>query len=350
MQYLLRLKLRGRVLFSFSGVVALSLIIAGFASSSATAKSHAYSVRTRASSSAHLKIAYLSFAVDNSYDAPMLAAAKKVAAADNASIQVFDAKNNPATQYSQFQDAITQGGFSGIITQPIESTNLIPLVKQAVAKHIKVVNIDQIMGAKLDTSAVQVSGLSGNVTFDPYLMGQDLGKLAVAACASKHLNPCNVGYLYDIQASSLDIAIRDGFNNTTAGHHVDVVETGQDYFTPTDGLTAVQNMLTANPKINMIAGSDQGIEGAALDTGRPKNVLLVGYGGSAAGIKGVKAGTWYGTVKQDPATEGSVGMQTLINAIRNNKKYPGENPLETLPNGGIITKSDVSLFTGEWPG
>src|SRR5262249_49493240 len=41
------------------------------------------------------RIAYMSFAVANSYDAPMLAAAKKVAKAKNASVTVFDAANDP---------------------------------------------------------------------------------------------------------------------------------------------------------------------------------------------------------------------------------------------------------------
>ena len=48
-----------------------------------------------------IRVAYLSFAVSNSYDAPMLAAAKAVAAADGVSVTVFDANNNPATQYTQ---------------------------------------------------------------------------------------------------------------------------------------------------------------------------------------------------------------------------------------------------------
>ncbi len=330
-----------------AGAMSLALVIAAFGSASAVAKSHKPKSK---SAPKHLKIAYLSFAVDNSYDAPMLAAAQAVAASNHATLKVFDAANNPATQYAQFQDAITAGGYNGIITQPIESTNLIPLVKEAARKGIKVVNIDQIMGAKLNTAKVQVQGLAGNVTFVPSLMGQDLGKLAVQACKSKHLSPCKVGYLYDIQTSSLDVAIRKGFNSAVAGHNIQVVATGQDFFTPTDGLTAVQNMLTQDPSINLIAGSDQGIEGASADTSRPKGLLLVGYGGSAAGIAGVKSGAWFGTVLQDPATEGRVGVQTLVNAIRNRKNYAGVNPIAAEPNGGIIVKSDVRKFTAEWPG
>ena len=333
---------RARVMgLGLVATVTAAVAIAPAASSARTASAK--------SKGKHLSIAYLSFAVQNSYDAPMLAAAKKVAAANNASLTVFDANNSPTTQFSQFQDVIAKGGYQGIITQPIEATNLVPLVHQAVAKHIKVVNIDQVMGPSLSTAKVQVKGLSGNVTFVPTRMGLDLGTLTVKACKAGHFNPCNVGYLYDIQASALDVAINRGFSAAIKGTPVKVVATGQDFFTPAQGLTAVQNMLTSNSNINVIAGSDQGIEGAVQATGG-KHILLVGYGGSAAGIAGVKSGKWFGTIKQDPATEGKVGMETLINAIRTGSNAPGINPLNNAPNGGVITKADAKLFTGEWPG
>jgi ribose transport system substrate-binding protein len=326
-------------------LIAALIVCAGAvpAVASASARSH--------SSSKQVKLVFLSFAVNNSYDAPMLAAAKAEAAKMNASLQVMDANNSPTTQYSDFQNAIAEGGVKGIITQPIEATNLIPLVAKAVAKGIKVVNIDQTMGPSYKTSAVQVKGLSGNVTFNPWLLGSQFGQLAVQACETKKLDPCNIGYLYDIQQSSLDVAIHAAFVSALkADPHASIVDTGQDEFTPTVGLTAVQTMLQAHSDINMIAGSDQGIEGAADDTSRPKDVVLVGFGASQAGINGVKAGTWYGTVAQDPATEGTDGVETLINAIHTNKTYPGVNPLTSLPHGGVVTKSDVNEFKGQWPG
>ena len=76
----------------------------------------------------------------------MLAAAQAVASDANATVKVFDANNSPQTQYSQLQDVITSGQYNGIILQPIFGTGLISLVKQAVAKGIKVVNMDQVLG------------------------------------------------------------------------------------------------------------------------------------------------------------------------------------------------------------
>ncbi len=54
---------------------------------------------------------------------------------------------------------------------------------------------------------------------------------------------CKVGYLYDIKASSLDTAIYSGFTAAIKGSPVQVVTSGQSFFTPTTGETAVQTML-----------------------------------------------------------------------------------------------------------
>src|SRR5205823_10552092 len=58
---------------------------------------------TRSTASAPVRIAYLSYAVANSYDAPMLAAAKAVAKAQGGKVTVFDAANDPKKQLSELQ-------------------------------------------------------------------------------------------------------------------------------------------------------------------------------------------------------------------------------------------------------
>lgn len=304
-------------------------------------------------SSQTLQLAYLSFAVANSYDAPMLSAAQAVASSENAKLTVFDANNDPQTQFTQFQNAIASGKYQGIITQPILATGLTSLVQQAVAKGIKVVNIDQTMGPSFSTDAPQVAGLSANVTFVASQIGTQLGQQAIAACASKSFSPCNVGYLYDIKASTLDVAIRNSFNAAIAGSPVKVVIEGQDFFTPADGVTAVQNMLQAQPDLNLVVGSDQGLEGAlqafaaAKKTGK---ILLVGYGASAAGVAGVESGAVFSDVAQAPASEGQLGTQALIAALRTGKVSGAIDPVASMPNHGLVTKATAKEFTPEWPG
>ena len=326
-------------------MVAALVTACGSSSSSSTGSSSG----TTANAGKQLKIAYLSFAVANSYDAPMLAAAQAVAGENNTKLTVFDANNDPNKQFSQLQNVITQGGYDGVILQPIESTNLITPAQDAISKKIKVANIDQILGPKLDTVEKQVDGQSVNVTFVPTDIGTKLGKLVVQACSQNNLSPCKVGYLYDIKASALDVAIRKAFNTAIAGSPVKVVAEGQSFFTPAKGLAATQDMLQAQPDLNLIVGADQGIEGGSQAIGK-KKVILVGYGGSAAAQQGVASGAWFGDVAQNPATEGRLGTQQLIQAIRTGKDFPAVNAVDQLPGDGVITKENASQFHPEWPG
>jgi ribose transport system substrate-binding protein len=101
--------------------------------------------------------------------------------------------------------------------------------------------------------------------------------------------------------------------------------------------------------MNLIVGSDQGIEGAVQAIGK-KKVILVGYGGSATGIQGVAAGKWYGDVAQLPASEGRLATEAAIKAVRTGAKAGGVNPVADLPAAGVVTKDNADQFTGEWPG
>src|SRR5262249_10262168 len=157
-------------------------------------------------------IAYLSYAVANSYDAPMLAAAKEVAKSDGASVTVFDAANDPKKQLSELQTAIASKQYDGIIVQPIFGPQLIPTIQSAIKSGLKVVHIDPLLGPNPTTAAPPVKGLSGNVVFVQSEIGTKQGGLVDRACAALKANPCKVGYLYSVKVSSLDTAIRKAFD------------------------------------------------------------------------------------------------------------------------------------------
>jgi ribose transport system substrate-binding protein len=329
-------------------VLAAALTVAACGSDS-DSSSTSTAKKPAANANKPVRIAYLSFAVANSYDAPMLAAAQTVAKDNNSTIKVFDANNDPKKQFAQLQTATSSGDYDAIIVQPIFGTGLITGVEEAIAAGKKVVNMDQILGKDLSTDQPQVEGLSGNVVFVPTQIGTKLGKLVTQACEEQSLDPCKIGYLFDIKASALDVAIKKSFDEAISGSPVKVVAQGESFFTPANGLKAAQNMLQAHSDLNLIVGSDQGIEGAVQAIGK-KKVILVGYGGSAAGIQGVAAGKWYGDVAQLPASEGRLAALAAIKAVRTGAKTGGQNPVAQLPAEGVVTKDNADQFTGEWPG
>ena len=140
-----------------------------------------------------LEIAYLSFAVANSYDAPMLGAAQAAAAAGNAKLTVFDANLDPAAQTKQLQDATASGKFDAIITQPLYGAGMVADVTNAINAGIAVGNIDQILGADNTTAESQIPGMMANVAFVPSELGRKIGELVVTACTDKQAEPVQRG-------------------------------------------------------------------------------------------------------------------------------------------------------------
>lgn len=301
-----------------------------------------------------LQIAYISFAVANTYDEPMLAEAERVAAENNAEITVFDGNLDPNLQVTLIQDVIASGQYDGMIVQPVYGPALVDVVAQAIAAGITVVNIDQILGDDFTTSATQVDGLAANVVFVPSDLGTKLGEQVVDACASQNLDPCNVAFLHDVKASAIGIALYEAFNAVIEGTPVSIVAEGETFYNPAAAQTAVSDILTANPNVDLIATSDQGLQGAvqAIEAagGTLSDYVMVGYGGSAWSQQKVAEGVVYSNVLQVPATEGRLGMEALIDALRNGSTPGDIDPFADLPGGGVITKDNASEFTGEWAG
>src|SRR3954452_16644173 len=329
---------------------------ASVAAPSAAASAAAPSAAPSASAEAKtLEIAYLSFAVANSYDAPMLAAAQAAAAAGNAKLTVFDANLDPAAQTRQLQDATASGKYDAIITQPLYGAGLVPDVEKAIAAGIAVGNIDQVLGTDMTTPNSQVEGLSANVAFVPSELGRKIGELVVTACADLKADPCNIGYIWSVKAAALDQALKAAFDTAIASHpEIKVVsDTGESFYTTAAGLKASQDIVAAHPDVSVIVSADQAITGAVQAVKDIKDkVRLVGYGGGAGALQDIKAGTRFGTVMQMPATEGGLGTKNLIDAIRSGTPVPGVDPLPSLPEGGVVTKANVDTFLplAEWPG
>ncbi|RZS57304.1 monosaccharide ABC transporter substrate-binding protein (CUT2 family) [Microcella putealis] len=301
-----------------------------------------------------LQVAFISFAVANTYDEPMLAEIERVAAENNIEITVFDGNLDPNLQVTLVQDVIASGQYDGLITQPVFGPALVDITRQAIDAGLTVVNVDQILGDDFTTGATQVEGLAANVVFVPSEIGTKFGEQAVEACASQDLDPCNVAFLHDVKASAIGVALYDAFNAVVEGTPVQIVAEGETFYNPAAAQTAVADILTANADIDLIATSDQGLQGAvqAIEAaGRGLDeFLMIGYGGSAWGKERVSEGVVYSNVVQAPATEGRLAMEAMVDALRNGNNQGDIDPFADFPNNGVMTRDTADQFTGEWVG
>jgi len=305
------------------------------------------------------KVAYVSYAVANTYDAPMLAAAEAAAistanaAKARVSVTVFDGAMSYTQQISAIQDVTSSGQYQGIILQPIYGPAEINAVQAAIAAGIKVVNIDQILGSDWSSTAIQVTGLSGNVVFFPSMIGTQLGTEALAACGNA--KTCSVGLIHNYDGYEPDAQITTSLTaKLTAAKKpkVTLISLGDGLYQSGVARTVADGAIIAHPGLNVIVGSDQDCVGAeaALAAASNTTTKLVCYGGSTQAKTQVAAGKWFADVLQAPASEGSLGMNILVAAMLGKGKVGGTvaNPVGGLPNAGILLPSNVASFTGQW--
>jgi ribose transport system substrate-binding protein len=268
-----------------------------------------------------------------------------------------DSAFNATQQYNALQDAITQRRFDGFVILPVDPVNLVPVIKQAIKAGIKVVSINAQLGPNSDALKPQIKGQSGSA-LDPHsLRGKWRGELMIKAC--KGIDPCKVGWLtvsgfYPPAKVEEDVA-----RKMIAKHkNIKIVATlPASESTAAVGQTLSQDMLTAHPDLNVIAGDDQLASGVAISVaaaGRTGKVKVLGAGGSEIAKRLILKGQMWGSYISYPEDEGRLGAKILLQAIRGQLKAPkGISPgLERIKAGQspLLTKQNVKKFKPQFPG
>jgi ribose transport system substrate-binding protein len=177
--------------------------------------------------------------------------------------------------------------------------------------------------------------------------------MTVRACEGD--DNCEVVFIYGIKGIPLDDAIRQGFDDVISQHpSIKVVAEGEGkYLGPEGGITATQDILSMNKSFDVMVGADQSIQGAAIvlaDEGMTGQIKLIGLGGSAPAIAGIKDGSWFGGVYGAPGDEGTYAMEAMVDALKNGVDQGGIDPLTNAPDNGLITADNVSKFSAQWDG
>lgn len=309
---------------------------------------------TGTTSNSPIRVAFFA-PLANTYVAATLKGMGEVTASGGIKVTQFDTGFDASKEFSQVQDATTQGQFDAFVIIPLDSVGLVPAAQAAINKGIKVVNTDLELGPATDTSQPQLKGQLASVVNPPSDRASRVLQSIVSAC--QDLNPCNVGFIAGVPSIDFEQLTKKGLDGLPASHpniKIKSYQTGHGYLAA-PAIPITQNILQANPDLNLLMlSSDQaslGAEQAINSAGRAGKLRLLSAGGSCPAIDAVKAGRWYSTITDLPETEGRLAMQAIVDAIRNGKKGPiGINPLSTLNHDPIITKSNVGNFQCQWQG
>ncbi|MDR5701134.1 sugar ABC transporter substrate-binding protein [Agromyces aerolatus] len=278
-----------------------------------------------------LSIGFFGFAAANSFAQGVYDGVEAAAEEYGASVEFVDPNFDGQLQAQQITDAVTSGQFDIIIIQANDNLVVQAPLEQAIAAGITVVVEFTAVGPDFETAEPQIDGAISIV--DPAVInGEKLGEMGLLACEEAGADPCQVGYMEGFRALPLDNARTQAVVETLTAGGAEVVAQVEGGYTADSGQAAFQDIITANPDVNVVIGSSQAVGGARLAAGADSPVLFVGNGSSRQAVEAVRSGDWFATYALDLYLNGFTAAELGI------KQHNGED-VEVA-----ISQADLTSF------
>lgn len=238
-------------------------------------------------------------------------------------------------------------GAKGILLTASDTSSIVTSVKQAQDAGILVI--------ALDTPLEPIDAADMTFATDNFLAGELIGKWAAAkmgdaaadariAMLDLDISQPTVGVLRDqgfLQGFGIDIADPNKWGDETdpriVGH--DVTQGNSE-----GGRKAMENLLAANPDINMVYTINEPAASGAYEAlkaiGREDDVLIVSVDGGCPGVADVEAGVIGATSQQYPLLMASLGVEAIAKFAET-----GEKPAAT--EGKNFFDTGVALVTDQ---
>ena len=239
-----------------------------------------------------------------------------------------------AGEIAAIQDMVAKGvkGIAITPTSPAVSKEL----DKAIKKGVKVVLMDNdIPTWKRKTSVVATNNLKGGVLAGKYL-------------STKLKAGDQLGILEGVPGvPALDARVNGMLSGLgSLKSQIKVVSKLETDCAQDKGLSAAQDMLTANPKITAIYSACGppvlGLVQVLKTQGKkPGDVIVVGFDALPDEVAQIKAGWETASVAQFPAKIGSLGIATLYRSVKG-KKVPKNVDTGTA----LVTKANADQFGG----
>lgn len=253
------------------------------------------------------------------------------AAAKTAGVQlnIVDAQNDSATQANQLATAAA-GATKAVIVNPVDSDAAASAVKALSKADIPVIGVDRtVNGAELTTLVASDNVAGGRQAADE--LAKSMGEK---------------GSVIALQGVSGTSASRDrgaGFEEGMKAYpNITVVAKQTASFDRAAALDVTTNLMQAHPDVTgLFAENDEMALGAvqALGARAGKDVMVVGFDGTADGLAAIKNGALVATIAQQPAELGRLAVELAVKAIKG-AKVDKSVPVKVVS----VTKANVGDF------
>ncbi|MGH3641900.1 MAG: sugar ABC transporter substrate-binding protein, partial [Mycobacterium sp.] len=270
------------------------------------------------------------------YFQDMIRGAQDVAAQDgHATIDVTYGETDPQLQYDQLENALSTAP-SGLLVVPVDPAALIPVIQQAATNGVPVVTLANDIGESGHQYQLAHTG-------EEY---HDLGRKKAQFIVDALGGNGTVGYVHGIRGLTFSELQAQGAMEVFNANPGITVTNGPyaGEFSSDAGLTATENLLTANPDFAALYYDNDdialgGIQ-AVQQRGRPMDsIVIIGTDGGEPALQAVSAGTLDMTISLCGYATGKAGASTLIDNLRKGTK-PEERIVKV--DGLQITKDNLN--------
>jgi ribose transport system substrate-binding protein len=241
---------------------------------------------------------------------------KAAASTQNVTLTIADGGAKADKQVNDVRDFVSRG-VDALIVNPLDSVSIEAPVKAALAANIPVAEFGQI-GTGTDCA---YPGTVGSVGYDENgwakLQGEETIKLLP--------NGGNVAIISGL-AGLASTKIRDGvYKSTIASHsNIKIVADQPGDFAADKARAAMENILQANPKLDVVYAQDDTMAVAAVQAikavGRLDKIKVLGIGGSKAAMASIKAGEMTATVWSSLEVAGQDIIKMLVDNLNGTNK------------------------------
>ncbi|MGP3534767.1 sugar ABC transporter substrate-binding protein [Microbacterium sp. RD1] len=294
-----------------------------------------------------LSIGFFGFAAANSFAQGVYDGVEAAAEEYGATSEFVDSNFDGQLQAQQITDATTSGQYDIIIIQANDNLVVQKPLEDAIAAGITVVVEFTAVGPDFETVDPQIEGAISIV--DPAVVnGEKLGEMGLLACEEAGADPCQVGYMEGFRALPLDNARTKAVVDTLTAGGAEVVAQVEGGYTADAGQAAFQDIITANPDVDVVIGSSQAVGGARLAAGADSDVKFIGNGSSKQAVQAVLDGDWFAAYALDVYLNGFTAAELGIQKHNGEDVEVAISEADLTPSKGIGTAENLKDFVATY--
>jgi ribose transport system substrate-binding protein len=251
-----------------------------------------------------------------------------------------DGQDDIIRQITSMEDLIA-AGVNVLILNPLDHKALVPAVNAAVKSGIPVFILDSY----IDPAAQYITSIQANNQGNGELVGEwavkKLGKtrIKVALISGSQGNPIGrekrLGFIRGFSEAQL-------MNKGSAD--ITIVSQGWGNWTNNGGLKAMEDILVANPDIDLLVAENDAMAMGTLkainETGKSANIMVVGFDGQKEAYELIRQGKFGATALNSPKELARLVVEAVV------KYLNGEKQIDKVifTPAVLITKENVDKF------